>query len=247
MAEDVAIFIVNYNMKERCNALVDHIAQFVVFPYRLFVIDNGSDLVEPSGHTNVWIPENIQTTGGWLAGLKEANKRGKKWFAYWFLITSTEFVDQKDPLTPLANWLIGSPNTAAVHPALTRDSTTAWKHMIARDTGLRRTWMIDNIASLWRVRDFEALGGWDPDLKYGWGIDLEMCWKARQAEKWLWIHEGCQVKKTTDIGYSMERMNMSAEERTKLAGANMDQTLEKKYGPDWNQKMREEFVEEWML
>ena len=246
MADDVAIFIVNYNMPERTEALCKRINTVVKWPYELFVIDNGSDLIGPSPYTEVWLRKNVQTTAGWLAGIAEAKKNGS-WLAYWFLITSAEFVGEKDPLTPMAELLIDAPETAGVHPALTEDSTTAWEHMKTRDTGRRRTWMIDNIASLWRADFYEQQGGFDPAMKYGWGIDLEMSWKARQANRWLWIHEGVKVKKVTDIAYSMDRMNMSAEERVRLAGANMDQVLESKYGPDWNWKMRNEFVEEWML
>jgi hypothetical protein len=42
-------------------------------------------------------------------------------------------------------------------------------------------------------------------------------------------------------------MNMTAAKRRQLAGNNMDRVLGKKYGPNWNWKMRKEFVEEWML
>ena len=244
---DVAIFIVNYNMPERTDALCKHIRKYVKWPHSLFVIDNGSDLVKPSQFSNVMLPENVQTTGGWLAGLEEAKKQGK-WLAYWFIITSAEFVEQKDPLTPMVAALLKHPdNLVGIHPVLTKDSTTAWNHLKWRGNGgVRRTWMIDNIASLWRSDWFDDQGGFDPDLKYAWGIDFELSWKAREQDKWLWVHEGVKVRKVTDIGYTMDRMNMTANERVRLAGKNMAEVLSGRYGPDWNDRMLNEYVEDYM-
>ncbi len=246
MAGDVAAIIVNYNMPEKCNAICEHLLRLVKWPMFLIVVDNGSDLVEPSKYTSLQLPENVQTTGGWLAGLERAREYDP--MAYWFLITSAEFSGEYDPLAPLADLMLDNSQVVGVHPALTEESTSAWKHLFKRNGDLpRRVWMIDNIASLWKADWFDRVGGFDPEMKYGWGIDLELSYKAREQDRALYVHEGCQVKKTTDIGYAMERMNMSADERRLLAGANMIQILKQKYGPDWNQKMRNEFVEEWML
>ena len=163
--------------------------------------------------------------------------------AYWFLITSAEFSGEDDQLAPMADLMLNNSQVVGVHPVLTEESTSAWKHLFKRNGNLpRRVWMIDNIASLWRAEWFDQVGGFDPELSYGWGIDLELSYKAREQSRALYVHEDCPVKKVTDIGYSMDRMNMSADERRQLAGANMDQVLECKYGAEWNWKMREEFV-----
>jgi hypothetical protein len=203
----------------------------------VIVIDNGSDLVAPSKFTNLWLPKNRQTTGGWLAGLRFATSFGDKYLAYWFIITSAEF-NEGDPLTPMAQLLLDDPNAVGVHPALIPDSTTAWDHLKTRGgDGPRRTWMIDNIASLYRAEWFDSIGRFDPALVYAWGIDLETCWKARRDGRGLYVHEGCKVRKVTDIGYTMGRMNMSAVERRAKAGANMAAVLSNRYGPDWWERM----------
>lgn len=244
---DIAAIIVSYNMPERCDAICEHLLKNVKWPMFLIVVDNGSDLMPPSKYSTLKLPVNVQTTGGWLAGLEQARKY-KDLLGYWFIITSAEFMGEGDPLEPMADLMMNVSQSVGVHPALTEDSTSAWDHLFDRGEGLpRRVWMIDNIASLWRAEWFDQEGGFDPDLKYGWGIDLELSWKAREQGRSLYAHEGVQVKKVTDIGYAMDRMNMSAEERGKLAGTNMGQVLAKKYGLDWNWKMRKEFVEEWML
>ena len=241
----VAIFIVNFNMPERTDALVGHIAQTVKWPHELFVVDNGSDLVSPSKYTNLWLPENRQTTGGWLAGLRFADSFNEDFFAYWFLITSAEFLNgNSDPLTPMAALLVADDNAVGVHPALTADSTTAWTHLISRNGSQkpRRTWMIDNIASLYRADWFDANGRFDPTLKYAWGIDLEACLKARQQGRSLWVDERSQIKKVTNIGYDMGRMNMKAGNREQLAGTNMAEVLSGRYGPNWWDRMLNEGV-----
>src|SRR3970040_1377093 len=101
MADRVAIIITNYNMPERADALFKHISCTVEWPHDVVLVDNGSDLVAPAQYTTLWLPENRQTTGGWLAGLRFATEY-EQYFSYWFLITSAEFNDKIDPLTPLA-------------------------------------------------------------------------------------------------------------------------------------------------
>ena len=242
----VAIFVVNYNMPERADALAWHIRQTVKWPHELFVIDNGSDLCPPSKFTNVFLENNVQTTGGWLAGLEEADKRDQDWLAYWFLITSAEFLQgiDDDPLAPMARFLTEDSNAVGVHPALAADSTTAWIHLVSRDGSdePRRTWMIDNIASLYRADWFDANDRFDSTLKYAWGIDLETCFKAREQGRSLWVDERSQIKKVTNIGYDMERMNMNASSREQIAGLNMAEVLSSRYGLHWWDRMLNEGV-----
>ena len=196
----------------------------------------------------MFLKVNRQTTGGWLAGLQASESWHEDYLAYWFLITSAEFPPgDADPLSPMAVLLQNDPNAVGVHPALTCDSTTAWKHLITRGGDEpRRTWMIDNIASLYRAQWFDGIGRFDPELRYAWGIDLETCWKARQQGRSLWVHEGSRVKKVTNIGYQMGRMGMSADDRNYHARANMAEVLERRYGADWWSRMLNEGVSrEW--
>lgn len=244
MNDKVAIFIANYNMPERTDAICEHIERKTAVPHDLYVIDNASDIAPPSAYTNVSIhPRNKQTTAAWLEGLKAAQKVDR-YFAYVFAITSADFTGcTGDPLEHQVDLLQTNDNAVGVHPALTMDSTTSWTHLIARGCpGARRTWMIDNIFSMYRADWFDKIGWFDPELRYAWGIDLETCWIARSQGKEIYVHEGVQVRKVTDIGYRMERMRMSAEERRHLAGQNMAIILERKYGPQWWARMTLEFV-----
>lgn len=245
----VAAFIVNYNMSERTDALCQYIAENVKSPIDVIVIDNGSDLQPPSKFTALRLDENVQTTNGWLMGLHYADalarKRGTPYLAYWFIITSAEFIPGSgDPLKPLLK-LMSHPNVVGVHPALSADSTTSWEHLKTdgSTSGYRRTFMIDNIASLYRAEWFDSIGRFDPSLTFAWGIDLETCWKARRDDKQIWISEPATVCKITNIGYSMNRMNMSAGERERLAGAQMAEILSARYGANWWNRMLHEYAD----
>lgn len=240
MTDRVAALIVSYNMPERADALAEYIAANVKWPVDVLVIDNGSDLKPPSKYTALRLDENIQTTGGWLMALHYADalarKRGGPYAAYWFIITSAEFV-AGDPLTPMMQIMQARPEVVGVHPTLTQDSTTNWGHLKVPG----ETWMIDNIASLYRADWFDRNGRFDPGMRFAWGIDLETCWKARKHGKKLMICPDAQVKKVTDIGYRMNRMGMSAEERQRRAGDNMREVLSARYGPDWWNRMLHEY------
>ena len=246
----VAIIIPNYNMPERTDALCLSIIKQVKCQYDLYVVDNGSDKQDPSMFTNLWLKPNMQTTAAWRAGLNMATvkavQEGFEYFAYWFLITSAEFPKGGDPLSPMAEWLENNPSAVGVHPALTEDSTTGWPHLITRGGDApRRTWMIDNIASLYRADWFDKQW-FDPRMIYAWGIDLETCWRARYEDRSLWIDERVKVKKVTNIGYTMDRMNQSADERALKAGQNMNAELERKYGRDfWRRMMQAGVKDEW--
>lgn len=242
-----AAIITNYNMPERTDALVEYIHEHVKSPVDVVVVDNGSDITEPSRYTNVRLEKNVQTTGGWLAGL---NALTSDYFAYWFLITSTEFVEglTGDPLTPMVQKLIDDPNAVGVHNALTPDYRGAWDQLVNRGVGgCRETWMIDNISTLYRADWFDSIGRFDPELIYAWGIDLETCYLARSAGRTLWVCEDAIVKKVTNIGYAMDRMNMSAEDRSRLAWMNMYDVLERKYGKGGYYRVKHDFIETRMI
>lgn len=228
-------------MPEATDALCSYIESHIEYPHKLIVVDNGSDLTRPSKWTTVRVSENVQTTAGWLMGLSFADyleiKHKTKFFAYWILITSTSFLpNQGDILAPLAEFLQKNPKAAAISHALTEDSTTYWKQLY--DTGThkpRQTWMLDNISTVYRASWFNKIGRFDPKMYMAWGSDLETSYLARKQGKSLWVYDGINVKKTTDIGYKMNRMKMSALKRKLVATKNMVGVLEEKYGKRWRE------------
>ncbi len=239
----LAVFIVNYNMSERTDALVEHLKEYETWPMDVYVIDNGSDIQKPSKYTNVFIKKNIQTCNGWLKGLSVAKKSKKKYFAYMFLITSAEFENKAEQLTLMMKYLIENKNAVGIHPSLSKSSTTYWKHLINRGKAHpRKTWMIDNIASIFKANWFDSIGGFDKRMIYAWGIDLEVSYISRKQGKDIYVDDRVEVTKITNIGYKMNRMNMLAEDRVKLASDNMEEILTMKYGKDYMKIMLNDYV-----
>jgi len=246
-----AVLIANYNMPERADALARRVRTSSA-PLDIILVDNGSDIASPAEQTTLRLGENVQTTGAWLMGLAYAAqlalKRGEPYGYYWFLITSADMPGDADVLAPMVEWMDKHTNAVGIHPALTPDSTTSWTHLIARGGDApRRTWMIDNISSLYRADWFDSIGRFDPELVYAWGIDLETCWLARKQGRTLWVCEDAPVRKTTNIGYTMQRMNMSADDRQRLARANMIDVLERKYGRGGYMRTKTDYIESRML
>lgn len=231
-----AVLIANYNMPERADALARKVLDFAA-PLDLILVDNGSDIAQPAEHTTLQLKTNVQTTGAWLTGLAYADQlavtRGEPYGYYWFLITSADFPNEQDVLTPMVEWMDAHENAVGIHPALTPDSTTSWEHLKARGgSEPRPTWMIDNIASLYCAEWFDG-HRFDKRMRYAWGIDLETCYHARIEQRGLYVDERVSVRKVTDIGYKMQRMNMTADDRRKKAGDNMRDIMSMKYGADW--------------
>lgn len=242
-----AIIINNYNMIERCDALVEHIHKTVRRSHDLFVVDNGSDLVPPSKYSTLLLEENLQTTNGFLAGLEIVDSTGNDYYAYWMIITSARFdlENKHDPLDMLLPVLLAEENAFAVQPAIKFNGQEAWSDVMSpRPEGtIRRTWGIDYISTLFKAEHFNALGRYRPELTMMWGVPGECNWKARKAGLHIYIHDGYVMHKDTDIGYTMDRMNMSKEERRELASAESDRILEPIYGKNYRDRFGYEYRE----
>jgi hypothetical protein len=124
-----------------------------------------------------------------------------------------------------------NPDVVGVHPALTPQSTTHWKQLIHDGTeNLYKIKMFDNIFSCYRASWFNQIGRFDRRMTYAWGVDGETGYKSRRDGKILLLDNRYQVEKVTDIGYKMNRMNMSAKDRAMNAYNEMARILTKKYG-----------------
>jgi len=232
-----AVILTNYNMPERSDMLVEALANRCdPEKYDFILVDNASDSQPPSKYSTILLDHNVQTMGGWLAGYELVKG---KYDAYVFTITSAELDQQgndiiSELLTTLSLWK----DSVMVSPALTPASTTTWEHMkYSGHNKERRVEMLDNIFCMYRADWFDSHGGFDPRFIYAWGPDLEMSYLARSEGKDILINEYVQIGKDTDIGYTMDRMNMKAGERQIKATQNMANIMFQKYGYKWRNKM----------
>ena len=233
-------------MPERTDALYEHIVETVHMPYDLIIVDNGSDLVEPSQHTTFRLSENKQTGGGFLAGLDYADSLGKYKY-YWLLITSAEFYkdDKRDPLKLLISIMEKDAMAYAVQPAIKFGYKQAWsKWLEPRGHNFhRRIWGVDYISTLFRAEYLNKIGRFRKELPMMWGAIGECNWKARKEGWHLYVHDGYIMKKETNIGYKMDRMNMTAKERAKLAAMESNKILAPIYGKDYRENFGHEYKE----
>lgn len=244
--DKTAIIICNYNMPECTDRLVEHILRTVHVPYNLIVVDNGSDLVEPSRHTTFNLPENKQTGGGFLAGLDYADSLDEHKY-YWLLITSASFYkkDRRDPLEMLISVMDDDSLTYAVQPSIRFGSEQAWSRWLEpREEKIpRRIWGVDYISTLFRAEYFNKIGRFRPELPMMYGTIGECNWKARKEGYHIYVHDGYTMKKHTDIGYKMNRMNMTSGERRDKAMRESNRVLIPIYGDEYQERFGYEYRE----
>ena len=242
---NTAIIIVNYNMPERTDALVEHIYNTVKLPYEMIVVDNGSDLVDPSPYSTVHLPDNKQTTGGFVAGMDYAKWLSKEFEYYWMFITSSEFKeDDRDALEILMKVMKSDEKAYAVSPAFTFNWSAFDQWMAPREGNKpRRVWGIDYLAALIDKRKLEEIGEFREDVTMMWGVHGECNMLARKKGWHIYVHDGYVMHKESNIGYKMDRMNMTAEDRANLAQREKEKVYIPIYGSNFEYKFRHAYRE----
>jgi hypothetical protein len=247
----LAVIIVNYNMPERAEALYKNIQETTKWPVDIILVDNGSQKKMRSPLTSLQMPINLQTSAGFLAGVNYAKHlRNSKdlcpHYAYSFWITSTRSVENRDFISILMQQLLNG-NAVGIHPELTAQSSSHWqflkpdryryeKAVLGKPT-IRKSWLIDNIASLYRASWFDSVGRFDPALSYAWGIDIETAARANEDNVPLYLSSAVHVEKITNIGYKMGRMGMKASSRVSTAEKETCTVMKEKYPYDWPSRL----------
>ncbi len=237
----VAAIVVNYNMVERADNIAEGIKKYVKWPVDVIVVDNGSDLKDspPSKHTAIRLEANVQTANGWLMGVEYAkalsHAYGYCYMAYWIWITTSEYVEKKDILTPMAEAMIADPQIAGVSPHLSADSLPkTWPQLYKQkgttDTDIKDVSFLDNLATLWRAEWFDSIGVFDPDELRGFGVDFENSYLAKVSGRRVVVHQGVSIRKTSGVAYKMKRMNADKNTRGDVATKEMRNLLGHRYG-----------------
>lgn len=221
----ISIVVINYNMPEATDRHVEFIRSHTNIEHELIVVDNGSDLMPPSQYTNVWIPKNKDTLGGWYSGLNFS--RGD---AVWFLSTSTVFIDtNKDILFEMSSLLKGDTVCVCSNWQGAR-AVTHLQHGTFSDEPhpikfigpmamWDRRWLKHNLP--------------DPRLSTGWGTDFEMSYFLRQSNKNAVICPSVKMEVKEGIMYEMKRGHSTLDARRIYARKQMYDVLSEKYGENW--------------
>lgn len=227
-----AICIVNYNLPEMTDRLVERLRHVVHYPHRFYVLDNGSDKAEPAKSTTHRVSPNRRPTGGWNEILLQA-RADADYAAYWIICNDVEFPKFEYPLTPLVRALTEQ-NFGIVHPAVSRNSRTAWREMYHRPgAGTVENWAVDWLAPLIRGDVLKTIWPFDAALVYGYGVDCESCYLARRAGFRVGICHEVVVAHEPFTTYRKGMDRLTVAQYTQTASRNMNDVLHWKYGPDW--------------
>lgn len=229
----VAMVLVNYNMHERCDQIYESILKYVKYPVDFYIVDNGSDIVEPSKYTTIWLRKNIQTTNGWNMGIAYANSiRNTFHFDYigfWIWITTSSYdIESGDILSPMIEYLNNNNKTMAISPSVKNGDS--WNHLKKNGDIPKEVIFVDNLATLYRTEWFDSIRYFDPNEIRGFGVDIENGILTRYCGYNCVVDHRVSIYKPSGIGYKMKRMNANSNKRCQLALAEMQSILRDRYG-----------------
>lgn len=232
----VAIIIPNGGMDEVTQTLCEHIRRNTKSEYDLIVVNN------PGCASSEYVIQSdvpLGMTMAILEGMKLADEIDE-YFAFWVITTSIEFLEERDYLTPMLNYMVEH-RVAMISPA-TNDM--AWECMQRRPSrGFRKVWGLDNVCVLIRKDWFDGVGRYDPEFTMGWGPTLEASWQARRDGMEIIIYDGLLIKWHDGIAHTMGRRPLSRTEHNNAAAEEMKRVFEKKYGKKWEPKIHFEFLD----
>lgn len=240
----VAIIIPNCNTPEFVEELIGHVRRKTAdnSDYDVYVINNGEPRYfhdKPENYVlSYLVPLGMGTAV--IKGINYAN-RIDKYFAYWILTTSMKFTYDEDYLTPMLKVLKVIPDAVMIHPATIG---TAWDSLEPSnyDGGIRGVWGVDSNAVLIRADWYNSVGGYDPELTFGWGSSLELCWKARRDGKRIYVDDRFLMFKDDGVAWDMGRRSESThEEFNEKASKQMSEVLSKKYGEEFLERLGHEY------
>ena len=148
-----------------------------------------------------------------------------------------------DPLAELLPIFESDPNAYCVQPSIIFDSANdAWHRWLhPRQGKFRKIWGVDYISTVFRAEYLNKIGRFRKELIYMWGVPGECNWKARKNGWNVYVADHYSMKKHTNIGYTMNRMNMEAQTRRELASANSDEILIPIYGENYRERFYNEY------
>lgn len=237
MNNRVACIILNYNLRDRADALYRYLQERAKWPADLVLVDNGSDRDYPAVYTSVRMKENVRTTHGWLMGARYADaigytKHGEPPFAYWFISASTEIVCKGDPVKKLVMPLLVC-EYDAVQPAFTGEMK-AWTHlkMSSKQTRGYDDAELIGPAAMFKRDAFWKLDLFNPYLTHSWGLDFQI---SNLLKDKIAISYDVKLRVKENILYKKGLAGMTADERQHLASEEMNSVLESEYGAQWRE------------
>jgi len=241
-----AVFIINYNMPNEADEIYTYLKENIKYPIDIFLIDNGSDTYSPAKFTNIRLNPNLQMTNGILQGMKALRYKIYKYTSYTIISTSTKFTNKTGDFIKKANILFNTRESCvAYHPSLSPSSRQAFQYMINQPGNrLRKASFLETVCVTYRAKWLDSIGRFDSRFVYGWGIDLETGYFARKQGKSMYLDDSSIIIKNFHWRHKSKRMQMSLENKKKLAMDNMISVFAAKYGKNWSAMIHENVLKE---
>lgn len=236
----VTCCILSYNLPEATDRLYNNFKEKVKKTNcELIVFDNGSDPDKISKYTTHRINKNLKMTGG----LNECLKICKKNNSYYvWLMVNDILIKTEEPIENMIEIIENNSNIGIVHPALTQDTVTAYdflKYNPNEQIRFKESHMVDTICPFYTKEALDAFNWcFNPELKYGWGIDYESCYAVRKKGMKVVIDYKTQIYHFLSELYKNKRDKEFKNEMEFYQKANMNfhTYFIKKYGPNWKEK-----------
>jgi hypothetical protein len=221
----VAIIVLNFNTSHLTDALAHYLNIHLNYANKkVYIIDNGSSTA-PSTATHK-LPQNLGFTNGIYQGYLIASQEGK-YDAYWFLNSDVGFEYGNDVLLHLVDVLFSSHNYAQIAP----QHNSPHKFMEHSYQEAQPVPYLEPTATLIKSSTIEALGFWDLNLTYGWGVDYDYGYRIRTA--------GLKniLTNRARIIHKEHQSIANLSDYIQKASAEMNAVLRQKYGEDWGRIM----------
>jgi hypothetical protein len=227
----IAIIIVNYNVPENTDSLVEYIIDKIKIPYKLHVIDNGSNKEFISKYTTLRIETNRNKLGGLLTGMHIAAKDNPN--IYWNISTNMQFIDTElDHGHELISLL--KDNVVAVNPYWTGELLD-WTHKIftKEENSIAHKVKQVGVYAMFNSEWLDSIGWFDPCLTSSWGTDFELGYLARKDKKIFLISDlvGYNIikSKVTKLNRDVDNLNNYQKE----CNEELERVMTRKYGTNW--------------
>ena len=232
----ITIGILSYNMPHLTDALYAELRQLVKVESTFVILDNGSDADKIAKATTHRFDDNKRLTGGMNRILDIA--KGSDYV--WLCTNDITFTTSADPVASMLAKTGESQQIGVIHPALQEEPVKGYAYQYMINNGKQGVYagypMVDIICPMYTKKAMEA-NEWqfDSRFEYGWGIDYDSCWKARQAGLRIAVDHDTRITHQTSITYDSgkDREFKNRNEYYDKAFKNMNAVMESKYGTNW--------------
>ena len=217
----IAIVVLNYGTTSLTDDLTSYLIHHLNYPNKkVYVIDNGSPT--PPALTTHALAENLGFTRGMYEGYRIASAEDD-YDAYWFLNSDVGFEYGNHVLLHLVDVLFSSDSYAQIAP----QHNSPHSFMEEAHAEAQAVPYLEATATLIKASTIGALGFWDLELTYGWGVDYDYGYRVRKAGLLNILTNRARIthKEHQSITDLSDYINK--------ASAEMNSVLRARYGDDW--------------